>query len=103
MVKNDTWTQRNSGLIGSSLIHIPEWYKYFLSGVEYHHIHHMNSKIPARNLRAYHEEVVASSTMFDDVVHLSISDCLSNIWLCLYDESSGRFVSCAEVDRMKCE
>ena len=103
MVKSHEWTQRNSGLVGSSLLCIPEWFKYFFSGVEYHHIHHMNSKIPGRNLRAYHEEVVASSTMFDNVVKLSMRDCLSNTWLSLYDESSGRFVSCAEVDRMKCE
>jgi omega-6 fatty acid desaturase (delta-12 desaturase) len=32
MVKNDTWTQRNSGLIGSSLICFPEWIKYFMTG-----------------------------------------------------------------------
>jgi hypothetical protein len=63
----------------------------------------MNSKIPGRNLRAYHEEVVANSTLFDDVVHLSLHDCLSNTWLSLYDESSGRFVSCAEADYVKCE
>ena len=103
MVKSHEWTQRASGLVGSSLICFPEWFKRFMSGIEYHHIHHMNAKIPGRNLRAYHEEVVANSTLFDNVVHLSLRDCLSNTWLCLYDESSGRFVSCAEADSMKCE
>ena len=99
MVTNDKWTQRNSGLLGSSLIRVPEWSKYFMSGIEYHHIHHLNAKIPGRNLRAYHEEVVANSPLFENVVHLTRRDCFANTRLVLYDESNGRFVSCAEADR----
>ena len=95
---NNNWTQRNSGLLGSSFIQIPWVFKYFLMGIEYHHIHHINSKIPGYNLQAYHEEVVSKSNMFDNIVKLSMSDCYNNMWLVLYDEDNQRYITFAEAD-----
>lgn len=61
VVGNREWTQRNSGLLGSSFIQVPYLLKYFTMGIEYHHIHHMNSKIPGYNLQAYHDEVISKA------------------------------------------
>jgi omega-6 fatty acid desaturase (delta-12 desaturase) len=75
-----------------------EGVKYFPMGIEYHHIHHMNAKIPGYNLQKYHEEVVSKSNMFDNVVKLSMTDCYNNLWLVLYDDEKKRYITFAEAD-----
>lgn len=99
VVGNDEWSQRNSGLLGSSFIQIPKFLKYFTMGIEYHHIHHMNSKIPGYNLQNYHEEVVKNSNMFDNIVKLSMNDCYNNLWLVLYDTDNNKYISYADADK----
>jgi omega-6 fatty acid desaturase (delta-12 desaturase) len=93
------FNQRDSGLIGSSFILIPKYLKYFFGGIEYHHIHHMNSKIPGYNLHKYHEEVVGKSNMFVNVVKLSMTDCYNNLWLVSYDEEKKKYITFAEADK----
>jgi omega-6 fatty acid desaturase (delta-12 desaturase) len=98
VVGNNNWNQRDSGLIGSAFTQIPHILKYFYMGIEYHHIHHMNAKIPGYNLQKYHEEVVSKSNMFVNVVKLSMTDCYNNLWLVLYDEDKKRYITFAEAD-----
>ena len=98
VVNNEKWTQRNSGLVGSSLILYPNLFKYFSMGIEYHHIHHMNAKIPGYNLQAYHEEVISKSNIFDNVVKLTMTDCYNNLWLVLYDEENKKYITFMEAD-----
>jgi len=98
VVTNKEWTQRNSGLLGSSFIQIPNYLKYFTMGIEYHHIHHMNAKIPGYNLQNFHEEVVLKSNLFDNIIKLSITDCYNNLWLMLYDETKKKYVTVKEID-----
>jgi omega-6 fatty acid desaturase (delta-12 desaturase) len=98
IVNNKTWNIKDSGIKGSSFIQVPYLLKYFTGGIEYHHIHHMNSKIPGYNLQAYHEEVVSNSNMFDNVVKLSMTDCYKNLWLVLYDEDKNKYITFKEAD-----
>lgn len=98
VLKSDDWTYTNSGLLGSSLIKVPLLLKYFTGGLEYHHIHHMNAKIPLYNLQKYHEEVVSKSNMFDNIVELSLSDCYNNMSLVLYDEDKQKYITFDEAD-----
>ena len=98
IVNNEEWNQRNSGLIGSSFIQIPWYLKYFFGGIEYHHIHHMNSKIPGYNLQKYHDEVEQNSNLFDNIVKLSMADCYNNLWLAMYDEDNKKFLTFDQAD-----
>ena len=98
VVNNDTWNIKDGGLHGSSFIQIPYWLKYFTGNIEYHHIHHINAKIPNYNLQKYHEEVVTKSNMFDNVIKLSMLDCYNNLWLVLYDEDKKRYITFAEAE-----
>lgn len=93
VVNNETWNIKDSGLLGSSFIQIPKYLKYFTIGIEYHHIHHFNAKIPGYNLEKYHEEVISKSNIFDNIVKLTISDCYNNIWLVLYDEDKNKYIT----------
>jgi len=99
VVENDQWSQKDSGLLGSSFIQIPYFLKYFYMGIEYHHIHHMFAKIPGYNLQKYHEEVVKYSNTFDNIITLSMNDCYNNLWLVLYDEDNKRYITFAELDK----
>lgn len=98
VTNNEKWTMKDSGLKGSSFIQIPKYLKYFTGSIEYHHVHHMISKIPGYNLQKYHEEVVSKSNMFDNIVKLSISKCYQNLWLSLYDEDKQKFITFTEAD-----
>jgi omega-6 fatty acid desaturase (delta-12 desaturase) len=98
VVGNSEWTQRDSGLLGSSFIEIPSILKYFTMGIEYHHIHHMCAKIPGYHLRQYHDEVVSKSSMFDNIVKLSMTDCYRNLWLVMYDEDNNRYITIREAE-----
>lgn len=98
VVNNEDWNTRNSGLLGSSFIQIHKYLKYFFHGIEYHHIHHINSKIPGYNLQRYHEDVVSKSNVFDNIVKLSMTDCYNNLWLVLYDETKNKYITFNEAD-----
>ncbi len=93
VVNNENWKMKDSGLLGSSFIQIPHLLKYFTMGIEYHHIHHINAKIPGYNLQKYHEEVVSKSNIFDNIVRLHMNDCYNNLWLALYDEDKNEFIT----------
>jgi omega-6 fatty acid desaturase (delta-12 desaturase) len=98
VVNDKLWNMKDSGIHGSSFFILPTFIKYISGGGEYHHIHHMNAKIPIYNLQKYHEEVVSKSNIFDNVVKLSMTDCYNNLWLVLYDEDKKRYITFAEAD-----
>jgi omega-6 fatty acid desaturase (delta-12 desaturase) len=90
--KNEDWNMNDSGLKGSSYILIPFWLRYFTNGIEYHHIHHLNSKIPSYNLHRYHNEVVSTSDKFENIVVLTMWDCYNNLFLRLFDEENNCYI-----------
>ena len=91
MVHRDKWSQFDSGLKGSSFIVIPSYLKYFYMGFEYHHIHHINAKIPGYNLQKYHEDIVQKSQLFDNVIKINMPRFYNNLWLALYDEAPNKY------------
>lgn len=92
------WNQQDAGLKGSSFIQIPWYLKYFTGGIEYHHIHHMNAKIPAYNLHKYHNEFISKSNLFDNITKLTLHECYNNLWLKLYDENDKQYITFKEAD-----
>ena len=101
VVDNDTWNTKDSGLLGSSFIQIPDVLKYFSGGIEYHHIHHINPKLPGYNLQKYHEEVVSKTPYFDNIVKVSMLECYTNLKFRLYSESKKRYIRLDEADVKK--
>jgi omega-6 fatty acid desaturase (delta-12 desaturase) len=98
---NKEWTLRESGLEGSSFIIIPPWLKYFTMGIEYHHIHHCMTRIPGYHLQVCNDYIKENSRMIENVVILSMKDVFNNLFLTLYDESTGRYVSFNEIKKKK--
>ena len=86
----------DAGLLGSSFIQIPRPLKWFFGGIEYHHLHHMNSRIPSYQLQNYHENVFVNHPMYDKIVRLSMRDCYENLWLAVYDSDNKMFITMAD-------
>jgi hypothetical protein len=59
----------------------------------------MNSKIPGYNNRKYHEEVVSTSKMFDNIVKLTMMDCFHNLWFMLYDNENKKYITIEEAEQ----
>jgi len=96
VVSPSEWNVNDSGIKGSSFIQVPAIFKYFTGGIEYHHIHHMNSKIPGYHLEMYHNEV-QSNPLFQSIVRLSLYQCFRNLWLVLYDDEKKCYVGLDKV------
>ena len=98
VVKDEVWLIKNSGIYGSSYIDIPWYLNYFTNGIEYHHIHHISSKIPGYNLKYYHKEVIETYDIFNHVVKLSMKDCYENLFLVLYSEDKHKYITFYELE-----
>jgi omega-6 fatty acid desaturase (delta-12 desaturase) len=96
--ENSEWNITESGLEGSSFIQVPSCLKYFTMGIEYHHIHHCMTRIPGYNLQKCHEFISQNTKMFDNIIVLSMKDVWHNIFLTLYDESSGKYIGFTELE-----
>ena len=53
----------------------------------------MNSKIPGYHLQQYHDEVVKTSHVFDEIHQMSMKEFYYNLWLVLYNEDTKQYVS----------
>lgn len=56
-IKNDKNSKINADLNGSSVLQIPELFKPFTNGIEYHNVHHVNPGVPSYNIRKCYEEL----------------------------------------------
>ena len=101
VVTNEKWNKKDSGLNGSSFIQVPKYLKFFFSGIEYHHLHHMNASIPGYNLHKVHEELIKNTNELDNITKLSMNDCYHNLWLTLYDETNEKYISFKEANFIK--
>ena len=78
----DTWTYADAALRGSSFLKLPAPLRFCTGNIGYHHVHHLNARIPNYNLRRAHEE----NTIFQAVPTLSLWDGLRAVGLKLWDE-----------------
>jgi acyl-lipid omega-6 desaturase (Delta-12 desaturase) len=54
--RQDTWDYFANGMLGSSRLVVPPLLNWGSFGIEYHHIHHLNSRIPCYNIQRCHED-----------------------------------------------
>lgn len=89
------WTKRNAALCGSSRLVVPAGLSYFTLGIEYHHLHHLCTRVPGYMLRTVHEE--ADPRFWADVVVLDASAAARSLRLQVYDDRSGAYSTYAAV------
>ena len=86
-----------NGYYGSSYLVLPEFLKLFTAGIEYHHIHHLSSRVPSYRLRACHEE--APEEMWKGIRTMTISEGWDSMKLVLWSDVKERLVSFEELDK----
>jgi omega-6 fatty acid desaturase (delta-12 desaturase) len=86
------WSYAEAALRGSSYLKLPPVLRFCTGNIGYHHVHHLNARIPNYNLRRAHEE----NEIFWDVPTLSLRDGLRAVTLKLWDEDRRRLVTFAE-------
>jgi omega-6 fatty acid desaturase (delta-12 desaturase) len=86
------WDYADAGLRGSSFLKLPATLRFCTGNIGYHHIHHLDARIPNYNLRRAHEE----NPVFHDVPTLSLRDALRAVSLKLWDEDQRRMVTFAQ-------
>lgn len=86
----DEWSFQDAAIEGSSHIKIPRCFKWFTMGIEYHHIHHHDSKVPGYMLQECFE---SGAPEFWEGIHvINYSDWPSVLSTTLYDEEKQKFI-----------
>lgn len=82
------WSYVAAALKGSSFYKLPVVLQWFSGNIGYHHIHHLNPRIPNYNLQKCHE----SSSLFQTTKPLTLKSGLESIFFRLWDEEQGKMV-----------
>jgi omega-6 fatty acid desaturase (delta-12 desaturase) len=89
--KADVWKHSDAAMKGSSLIWIPPLLRWFTMGIEYHHVHHLSTRIPGYRLQECHDS--APAELMKGVVRLGPRDLWKSWQNVLFDEDKRVFVS----------
>lgn len=82
------WDFFLNGMYGSSMLTVPFYLKFFTYGIEYHHIHHLNSKVPGYNLKRCHD---SANGLFDTVNMVSMAQLWASMKYSVYDLAKKSF------------
>ena len=87
--RHDDWDFEAAALEGSSFYKLPAVLQWFTGNIGYHHVHHLNARIPNYNLQRCHEQF----DVFQQVKPLTFFSSLKSLRFRLYDEDMHRMVS----------
>ncbi len=83
------WSFDAASLRGSSHLRLPRILQWFTANIGFHHVHHLNPRIPNYRLQACHEAIPALQV----VQTLTIRSGLRSLSFALYDEERHRMVT----------
>ena len=88
-VRNKDWNFRNIAIHGSSYVKLPKLLQWFSGNIGFHHIHHINARIPNYNLAKCYRE----NEVFRAVKPVTFLRSLKSLSLRLWDEKMQKMVS----------
>ena len=91
--RQDAWSQADAALHGSSYLHLPRVLQWFTGNIGFHHIHHLNSRVPNYRLQACFNAVAGARA----VPRLTLRQGLQAFRYGLWDEVRGRMVRFRDV------
>ncbi|WP_251943406.1 fatty acid desaturase [Staphylococcus sp. Marseille-Q5304] len=89
------WDYVKTAIDGSSYYKLPKFMQWVTGNIGYHHVHHLNPRIPNYELETTHENV----TPLQHATTISIAESLKSLKYKLYDESRKRFITFKEYTR----
>ncbi len=91
------WDFTAASLEGGSFYKLPRILHWFTGSIGYHHVHHLNSRIPNYNLSKCHEEVPILAKSPTIGFFASFKSLRFRLW----DEKSERLISFGELKRIR--
>jgi omega-6 fatty acid desaturase (delta-12 desaturase) len=86
--RTEEWSYNDAAVRGSSHLALPKVLQFFSGNIGFHHVHHLNPKIPNYNLERAHEE----QPMFERTPVVTVRSGVRALRLKLWDEARGRLV-----------
>lgn len=94
-VRTKDWNYLEIALEGSSFVKFPKLLQWFSGNIGFHHIHHINARIPNYKLeKCYHENPI-----FKEVEPVTFMKSLKTLRLRLWDEKNQRLIGFKELFR----
>jgi omega-6 fatty acid desaturase (delta-12 desaturase) len=90
--EGEKWDFVTAALKGCSYYKLPKLLEWMTCWINYHHVHHLSSRIPNYHLRRCYRENPA----LHEVTNLTIGESLGCAWLALWDEDKQQLVSFRE-------
>jgi len=87
--RNKDWNYRKVALEGSSFVKFPKLLQWFSGNIGFHHIHHLNARIPNYYLNKCYRE----NTIFKEVKPVTFIMSLKSLKLRLWDEQIQKMVT----------
>jgi omega-6 fatty acid desaturase (delta-12 desaturase) len=87
--RNKDWNYRKVALEGSSFVKFPKLLQWFSGNIGFHHIHHLNSRIP----NYYLNNCFRENTVFNEVKPVTFLMSLRSLKLRLWDEQIQKMVT----------
>jgi omega-6 fatty acid desaturase (delta-12 desaturase) len=87
--RNKEWNFREVALEGSSYVKFPKLLQWFSGNIGFHHIHHINARIPNYNLEKCYQE----NPVFQEVEPVDFLMSLKSLKLRLWDEKLQKLVA----------
>ena len=98
ILPEDTWTNRRAAMESSSYMKLNKLMRWFTGNIGYHHIHHLNVRIPFYRLPEAMESIPELQS--PTTTTLSFHDIKACFRCCLWDERLQRMVSFREFARV---
>ncbi|MEX1248832.1 MAG: fatty acid desaturase [Anaerolineales bacterium] len=89
------WDYAEAALRGSSFFKLPRLLQWFSGNIGFHHLHHLNPKIPNYNLEQAHYE----NPSFQQVQTITLFSSFKSIFLHVWDEQTHKLISWREYAR----
>lgn len=90
---NEQWDYYQGALEGTSYLDLPRILHWFTANIGYHHVHHLNAKIPNYNLRKCHETY---QHLFEEVPRVKVTDAGHSFKYILWDKNSSKMITIDE-------
>jgi omega-6 fatty acid desaturase (delta-12 desaturase) len=94
-LRHGTWSATAAALEGSTCLRLPAVLQWFTGNIGFHHVHHLNPRVPNYRLQECHERIAA----LREVPTLSLREGLRAWRFALWDEERGRMATFRDAAR----
>eukprot|EP01080_Neovahlkampfia_damariscottae_P008030 gene8030-12495_t len=88
-VDSDQYNVKDASFLGSTHLLVPSWWKWTSLGIEYHHIHHLSTKVPCYNLQECHEQ--APQEYWSTVQEVGLKKAFASTFNVMWNVKTQRF------------